>query len=632
MKKSKLREIFSYEVEVRFFVVLMVLFLVLLNQGFIALLDLTLEGLERSHAYRLTTTTRIIAQYLDKTARRGFMGWSYLDKERRLEINNEISALQKDAAGLMIRVRNTEGRVTAPFVRPDLSLSDQQQDIIDRGMEKALLKETYRSGWYQNAYGYLVKSFFYPLIENDETAVVVEGSLVSSEVVQLNNYRKYAGWFRTGSIILTILLSIIYIRHVLLPYRIISKKASDFMNSYPTRIKRSRYKSDVQFVVDMFEESINSLKEKEKELQGLYAAADDRARAIELYNDYILRCIDCGVITFDKEGRITTFNTYAQQLFQLNEEDVLEHSGEQILGSDSHIMTLVNRCFEQDDPRAESEWYFVDPGGSAHHLELTASPLKNAEGGFIGVTVLIQDVTDKKEMMNRIQQKKRIEALGEMAAGIAHEFRNPLATIMGYAQMIKKEMSPHDEMHAYAKELLDNAQQLNHIMESFLNYVRPAEPRLDRIDIREFIEETLRNEKSKLDESRKIGVTVRGNKGLMVEGDTSQLTQVFVNLFTNAVEAMTEGGNIIVDIRKNMMQAAPMAEIGFHNTGTELSQKVMEKIFQPFFTTKEGGTGLGMAIVQKIIVNHNGRIEAENKPGAGPLFVIYLPAGEQVEE
>jgi len=247
--------------------------------------------------------------------------------------------------------------------------------------------------------------------------------------------------------------------------------------------------------------------------------------------------------------------------------------------------------------------------------------------GFIGI---FQDLTKIKEMEEEVKGKEKMAAIGELSAWMAHEIRNPLASLSGSMQVLRENIKPTEENIHLIEIALRETDRLNLIVQDFLNYARPKPLSLELCDITALIDDTvslLKNSKE-FHEGIKINKLVDGRIEAFV--DPNQMKQVFWNLSINAIQAMPMGGELIIDTRLKTEEIPPegiseLIEIVFRDTGVGINKADLDYIFFPFFSTKEGGSGLGLAIAYRIVEDHKGKIKVESEVGRGTTFRIYLP-------
>jgi len=368
-------------------------------------------------------------------------------------------------------------------------------------------------------------------------------------------------------------------------------------------------RSNVGFVVDTFHTLMTQLKEKEAELQHLRTQAEERAGIMEDHNENILQSVPSGVVSLDTEWRIVKVNAAAKRILQLRENDLLGSDGRQMLkdffdGSDEKRDRLIYRT------RA----------GRRLWLDYSITPLVDSHGREIGHLLVFTDMTELRTLESQSALRERLSSLGEMAAGIAHELRNPMGVITGYMRLLKKKVDPsqQDTVDAVTREVGD----MERIISDFLSFARPGEPNFADITIRSLVEDCARGALAGRDN---IETNINIPESLFTRADETQLRQVFTNLIQNAADAQENGGNI--DITASEVEGAAVIRVS--DKGPGIDESVRARIFQPFFTTKEKGTGLGLALVHRIVTAHGGTVEVHNPPEGGSVFVLILP-GERL--
>jgi two-component system sensor histidine kinase PilS (NtrC family) len=267
---------------------------------------------------------------------------------------------------------------------------------------------------------------------------------------------------------------------------------------------------------------------------------------------------------------------------------------------------------------------------------MTVSPLKNEEGQQIGGVWIFQDLTRIRKMEIEIEHKKRLATIGEMAAGMAHEIRNPLASLSGSMQVLSRDPRLGNEESRRLMEIaLQETERLNSIITAFLLYARPSPLNKKRWDINQLIRDTLSLLRQGNEYQDNIDIQSRLAEGdLEAVVDADQIRQVFWNLSINACQAMPQGGRLLVTTRSVTLRPdrkspeTAWVEVTFSDNGQGIQNEHMDKIFYPFFTTKDRGSGLGLSIVHRVIENHQGRVHVESQPGEGTRFILLLPVGE----
>jgi two-component system, NtrC family, sensor histidine kinase HydH len=326
-----------------------------------------------------------------------------------------------------------------------------------------------------------------------------------------------------------------------------------------------------------------------------------------------------GLITVDREGKITGHNPASDKIF----EGTLETSSLlTVLVRESHALELLlQRCLTAGEVFTRVEFNVPNPSGMDKRIGINLSPITQQDGQIDGAICVLSDLTEIVELQNQIKLKENFAALGEMSAGIAHEFKNSIATILGYAQMSTAETDVKT-LHNYARELQKESQALSTMITDFLNFARPVMASIYEVDIVELLRAVIVD----LRHLRRGDYEVRffwASGKALVPCDATLMRQSFLNLLINAVEALD--GNGIISVRIDAPAQRDYVRVLIDDNGRGIPQDVVAKIFFPFFTTKTHGTGLGLSLVQKIVLAHNGRIQVKSSPGKGTRFTVTLP-------
>lgn len=377
--------------------------------------------------------------------------------------------------------------------------------------------------------------------------------------------------------------------------------------------REEKERSDVSFVVDTFHDLLSKLKQKEKELEDLRQKAEQRAGIIESYNEYILQSVPSGVISFDREMRVTKVNAAAERILEIKAENVSGRFFKDVFREPLLSMISGANLIERKEIQYRTE------SGRNIHLGLTLTSLINGEGEVIGQIMVFTDLTDLKALKAQAELRDRLSNLGEMAAGIAHELRNPMGVIAGYTKLLQKKVDPSllETVDSISKEITV----MNRIISDFLSFARPADINPYELNLKRLIEDSLSAFVEKSPDIR-IYSDLEGLPALF--GDEVLLKQAFNNIIQNSIEAMPQGGELRIDYNLN----PDSVEILISDTGHGIPDDIKEKIFLPFYSTKEKGTGLGLAIAQKLIVSHGGDISIGNSE-KGTTFIIRLPLKRQ---
>ncbi|MBF0486630.1 MAG: PAS domain S-box protein [Nitrospirae bacterium] len=340
------------------------------------------------------------------------------------------------------------------------------------------------------------------------------------------------------------------------------------------------------------------LEEKNRQLEkALYNTEE-----AEDYLKGILESLSESIIVIDPAGDITMFNKAAEKLIGMSAEDV------------------IGRPFDGLGIKFESDGTdtFLKTRKKTHNVFMSRSNVSDSRGSVRGQVIMIQDMTRIKELESHQERNKRLIAMGEMAAQIVHEIRSPLCSIELYASMLENELgsSPHTN---FAKGIYTGIKSLNNILTNMLFFAKPQKPTFHTLNLNTVVSETIFM-LMPLVEARGISFTRSQCSGTQVVGDAELLKQVLMNVIINAIQAAGEAGEIGINERVN---GAAVVEVTDNGEGIE--HENLERIFDPFFSTKEKGTGLGLAIASKIMLAHDGIIRARSEKGMGSTFEIVLP-------
>lgn len=375
--------------------------------------------------------------------------------------------------------------------------------------------------------------------------------------------------------------------------------------------------TDTTFIISAFHEVTKQLKEKEKQLEHLKALAEQRAENIESYNENILQCVTSGVMTFDIHCKLTTINRAAEEILCINREQAVGTSCQDLFGN-STVTETIHNTIKSGTPSARME-AMLDRAGGRIWLGYNTAVLTDRHNSAIGSILSFSDLTEVKRLQEQMELRERLTALGEMSAGIAHELRNPMAVISGYLNLLSKKTDPaaQEAIRSIANEING----MNRIIGDLLAFARPASLNRVTVGIKEMVETCLAGVLQAKGEVPRITTVVNVDDAEM-SLDEVLMRQAITNLIQNAVEAMPDGGTLTIESQGNREY-----RIIIRDTGLGMPAERLKKIFLPFYTTKDKGVGLGLALVHKIVLSHGGRIEVASKEGSGTTFSVALPMG-----
>src|SRR3954469_580003 len=356
-------------------------------------------------------------------------------------------------------------------------------------------------------------------------------------------------------------------------------------------------------------------------------AADD------VFFRHLVKSMRNGVLAFHRDGRLALMNDEAYRIFGITRRDGdVGRPYAEVLRERPAAIRVLTGAFELSHLPNRAELRLKDLD---RVIGYTLSQVKDDRGEIIGAVMYFKDLTQVEQLEERERLRDRLASLGEMAAGIAHELKNPLAGIEVMAGLLRRQVPDSKDAQSLLADILSEAKLANAIVVEMLEFVRPVRLQVERTDLGEVIQQSVTMAESKVPR-RDVVVRVNLQPGLpMIESDHHQLSQVFTNLVANAFEALDGKGQITISATTSAIEADP-AFAGIHpptpavlievaDDGPGVPAELTDRIFNPFFTTKVTGTGLGLAIVRKIIDAHDGRIDVSSTPQTGTKFRVTLP-------
>lgn len=332
----------------------------------------------------------------------------------------------------------------------------------------------------------------------------------------------------------------------------------------------------------------------------------------------VLNSISVGVITVDDLGKVKMVNHSASTMFETSEELAKGRAFEQVFPQS--YLSILKETLQTGVHYKDHEVNTLE--GRSYLLETVQ--LKEGKQRLVGAIILIQDVTERKRWEEQIHQAEKLSIVGELAAGTAHEIRNPLTAVLGFIQLLRDRLVSLGLLRekSYTDIILDELDRINVIISEFLALAKPTQPDLRIIDMKTILDElAMLTESEALLKNITIETCIEGNPPLIVV-EVDQIKQVCLNLINNAFHAMPEGGNLKIVVKSH---EDGWVQIVFADSGVGMHPDVQSRIFEPFFTTRDTGTGLGLTVTYRIIQNHGGTIDVDSTPGQGCTFIVSLP-------
>jgi two-component system nitrogen regulation sensor histidine kinase GlnL len=348
--------------------------------------------------------------------------------------------------------------------------------------------------------------------------------------------------------------------------------------------------------------------------------------------EQILTNLEDGVITLDQDGKIAFFNEAAEALTEISSSRATQRPLEQLFKTEPWLIDLVKKTQPPRQESARGEGDFVTRWGRKTPVSLTVSPLQDGQGKYLGSVLLFRDIKHRKELEEDLKRADRLAMMGTLAAGLAHEIRNPLGGIKGAAQLLRRSIEDNSSLLRYTDIMIREVDRVNQLIEQLLDLSRPAQLTLAPVNIHQILEDVLLLEAPTLGESA-IAVRKAFDPSLPpIRGDRAQLTQVFLNLVKNAFQSMERSGTLTLTtrletdfhIREQGTGRNRFIWVDIADEGAGIKEEDLPHIFSPFFTTKNSGTGLGLSICYRIIKEHGGLIRVDSVAGRGTTFKVSL--------
>ena len=373
---------------------------------------------------------------------------------------------------------------------------------------------------------------------------------------------------------------------------------------------------EAEFVLETFQSVVAQLQEQRKALEQLSAEARERANSAEKFSERIVASLPSGLLAFDGAGLSMAINTPGRTLLEVDGR-ALGESYEQLLSEHVELASMIGDCLQKGTLYRRTEIEAVGQNGQLRRLGATVAPIElPPERGPRGALCLLTDITEVTELREQLALKNNLESLGEMSAGLAHEFKNAIATLQGYAQLLQS-LELNDKAQVAAGSLLNEVRNLSSMVTAFLNFARPQPLQLEQVSLPELIDDCA-SELEPVFQELKVRLIIDVQESVAIRADERMLRLALLNLMRNAAESAarsvfvqtrTDKGSVVIEVRDN---------------GPGIPAAQLQKIFIPFFTTKPKGHGVGLALSHRIVTQHGGTLTAANAIEGGAVFTIQL--------
>lgn len=366
-------------------------------------------------------------------------------------------------------------------------------------------------------------------------------------------------------------------------------------------------------------ENLKSMMGQVLEISGEAASLDE----IKQYAEKVFDNIPSAVIIADSMRNITVFNSVATDITGVQQSQLLgENINKHIHACLTPLLELMSSSLSNNVIYLKHFMKIKNIQGNTISIIANTSIRKDNDGKSIGIILVFRSVDEIKKFEEGIIRTINLKSLGELSAGMAHEIRNPLTSIKGYAQYVRSELSENNELRHDITIIVNEVDRLNNIIDRFLTFARPRKPVYSAIDLNQVITKNLDLLEKEIS-SASIEVSIKLEEIPYIQIDEEQISQVLINTIINSVQSMTNGGNIIIESTLSLDRQT--VEISIKDNGIGIPQEDCDKIFEPFYTTKNKGTGLGLAVCWRIVENHKGHIEVNSIKNEGTEFIISLP-------
>lgn len=346
----------------------------------------------------------------------------------------------------------------------------------------------------------------------------------------------------------------------------------------------------------------------------------------------VLDSVGDGVIVINAEGVVTLMNPAAEEMTGRSRRQVLNSLFVNSFKTEPVLVDMVERTYASGISLSDQDNVVLNRSGLVIPVSATTFPLMKSDGETIGAVLNLRDLTSIRELEAVVRQSDRLATLGTLAAGLAHEVKNPLGGIKGAAQLLERELEADSELLEYPRVMIKETERIDKIIRQLLELASPRRPRYTPVNLHMVLGDIILLQREAA-ESRGISITTGFDPSIPpIMADENQLTQVFLNLIRNAIEAMPDGGRATVSSRvlaeyhlSHNENRSRMVVVEVEDNGPGISEENLTKVGTPFFSTKDNGTGLGLAICQKIVAEHRGMLKIDSKPGHCTKISVLLP-------
>lgn len=436
------------------------------------------------------------------------------------------------------------------------------------------------------------------------------------ELANLEDSTKTILWAEAGALLFVGILYLVLSRFIFKPFRRIRRQAELAGRPLPS------VGDDVDLVVEEYLQIIAELRDKESELVRLNATIQSRAESLEQFNQYLLSSIESGIITLDNEGKVKTINDSACRILGTTAETSCGEPFKKVFGEMREIPVLLTQALKSEKATAYQEIKHND-GQKIKTLGIAISFIRDQQQLPVGLSILLNDLSELTELRSQIEKKNRLEALGEMSGGLAHQLRNSMGAINGYATLVKRRLEKGEPAPAgeAVEQLLGESKEAEELIGKFLSFAKPFDYNPRPTSVTTLVREVVATFRSRED-LRHISFRFDAGSDATIHADSLLLKQALTNLVENAALAY-EGrpGSVVVSVRDGRTGIS----IHVSDSACGISPDKIDKIFTPFYSSRPSGTGLGLPLAARIVDLHGGKIGVTSVVDKGATFTVELP-------
>ncbi len=469
--------------------------------------------------------------------------------------------------------------------------------------------------------GNLYKSAFAPIKDKNKKIIAIACVDASPSFLNvINKIESFLIMVNTVSLLVALLLSFLLARSITNPIKKLVTAAQKISGGdYNTEIKISS-QNEIGFLGKVFDAMQKNIRDNEEKLRILKQSAERAADNIKSYNELILQNVPTGILTLDLQGIITVCNNEAKSLLNIISSDLTNKHYSNVFSFEHPFRKIIDEVYRKKEFSLLSEEE-LKLGKRKKTISIKITPLYDYKNKLIGSNWLLIDLSDIRDLQVEIKEKEWLAHLGELSAGIAHEIRNPLNSISLYLGLLKRKITDQPEQFESIEKIQREINNLNKIVADFLYFSRTPKLNSETIPVSKLISESLFLAEDRILQKQIEVITEVNPENLSVFGDKMQLKQVLLNIILNSIAAVNDYGMLKIKAGKNNKYVT----LEIIDNGEGISEENIDKIFQPFFSTRKSGTGLGLAIAANIIKAHNGTISAASNLKEGSKIELNLP-------